>query len=202
MKRYIFIIALMFCFTIHLKAQISHGLRAGLEVVNFTGDEVSMSNFMPVFTGGYFLNYELTESFSIQPEFNLAFKGASNDMILKGFPFSKINLTYLQIPVLFNISSEKIISGLTTSFFAGPALDIYVVQDADGEMIETDPNNTKYSLVQDPESLTYDMIFGVNLRKDDRYFIDVRYNNGIAPFYKDVDAKSMGISLSLGIFFN
>ena len=59
MKRHIFILALLFCWVIKLNAQVNHGVKVGIEVVNFTGSEVQSSNFIPAFTGGYFLNYEI-----------------------------------------------------------------------------------------------------------------------------------------------
>ncbi len=199
MKRYIILITILCTVIYSASAQLSQGFRAGMGITNLSGDDVSANDFLSVFSGGYFFNYEVVPMFSVQSEINLASKGANHDMILKGFPFSKISLTYIQVPLLLKFSAREMANGIKPSFFVGPAIDFYIVQDADGEMIETDPNNTRYSLVQDPKSITGDLIVGLSTIINDKYIVDLRYEKGFGNVYENVAAKSWGLSLSIGV---
>lgn len=201
MKLYIIILALAVVTTTGVFAQPIQGMRAGIGFTNLSGPDVTGNQPLAVFNGGYFFDHAIGDVFSIQHEFNLGFKGASNDIVLKSFPFTKIHMAYLQMPLLLKFSTRALGSGMRPSFYAGPAVDVFIVQDADGERIETDPDNMRYSKVQEPKSVTADMVLGASVTFNNKYLVDLRYEKGLHDVYDGVKAKSWGLSVTLGILF-
>lgn len=161
-------------------------------------------NSGPVF--GAFLNYRINSQFSIQPEFLYVKKGAK----VKGtgsqtftefgsISYSvteKLNLTYLEIPVLakFSIPTQ---GKIRPSLFAGPAMgvklsgeyDLQLVMTAVGDGVETVRWTGKPD-ISNMKSTDFGLVFGgdVDIALGRASLIlDVRYTMGLSGQFDKID---------------
>lgn len=95
---------------------VKYGLKGGFSTSTFSGADSKGSNYKVGFTAGGFLNFGVSDNFSIQPEFLYSQKGAA----IKDFPYAtstggintngryKSTLGYLDIPIMFryNLGEE------------------------------------------------------------------------------------------------
>ncbi len=203
MKKYTFII-LILGFLVNVEnsnaqSAFKNGIRAGLSLVNLHGDNVENNQELLSFNGGYYVDYSFSSHFSIQPEINLVFEGASKAEV-NSFPFSKVSISYIQIPVLFKINPEITWADkIKPSFFVGPALNVNVSKDLEGEIFEN--ASGAFSPEQKVNSTAWDCVLGARATIKDLYFLDLRYGYGLSDVFENGDIKSQSFTLSLGFVF-
>ena len=89
---------------------VKYGLKGGFNGSTFSGADSKGSEYKAGFAAGAFLNFGITDNFSVQPEFLYSQKGASQDNI----PYGNINSTakttlgYLDVPIMlrYNIGED------------------------------------------------------------------------------------------------
>ena len=110
------------------------GLKAGLNLANFTGsDKPSDVKMRTAFAFGGFLTYSFTDLFAIQPELLYSMKGAKEKVVDQGITVDITEkLSYLEIPVLFKV---KLVGAPTfkPNFYVGPGIGFLLSAKEKGE---------------------------------------------------------------------
>jgi opacity protein-like surface antigen len=106
-------------------AQLSHGPVAGLNLANVGGDDAEDNSMLIGFHVGWGVNFNLTESISLQPQLLYSVKGAKLDTGDDDAPFA---LSYIEIPIWGRYNLE---SGLHFDF--GPYIGFLMGAKFDGE---------------------------------------------------------------------
>ena len=112
------------------QAQTTFGLKAGLNVSDFTGDDAP-SNTDPRlgFSGGVFATVPVGQSgLYVQPEALYSMKGVDGG----GNSNTTLAVDYVEIPLLLGYAVPVTQSGLTLGAYAGPALGIKVRENLNG----------------------------------------------------------------------
>ena len=127
MRFFSVIIFMLFILSSQVTSQVSlsKGIKFGLNIAKFTGDDAEGSeNLTGLIVGGHL---RLGAGFlSIQPELLFTRKGVKTNDIEDGTPIEiKIKNDYLEIPVLIRLGFGSSPS-LKPSFFAGPAAALLV----------------------------------------------------------------------------
>jgi opacity protein-like surface antigen len=81
---------------------VKYGLKGGFNGSTFSGSNSKGSEYKAGFAAGAFLNFGVSDNFSVQPEFLYSQKGASIDNFLgnSGTTY-KQTLGYLDVPIMF-----------------------------------------------------------------------------------------------------
>lgn len=112
------------------EAQVDFGIRAGINVSNFSGDIDGTDAKIGLLAGPY-VNYAFSPTLSVQPELLFSQKGAREEAFGDTFSY---NVTYLDIPVLIKYSVPTG-SNLRPSVYAGPQLSILLSESySDGDI--------------------------------------------------------------------
>lgn len=183
------------------QSRLSGGVRAGVSVANLSGNDVSGSNKFTAPRAEFFLNYALTDWFSVQPELSFNSEGGSNSMMMNGFPYQNARVTYLQVPLLLKISSanDLLFDNFRPSLFAGPSANFMVFKSVQGEILDNVTGG--YSINQRAKDVAYNMVAGIGGTINDLYLIDLRYNYGLSSAFEDGDVKTNSIALTIGFKF-
>jgi opacity protein-like surface antigen len=80
---------------------VKYGLKGGFNGSTFSGADSKGSEYKAGFAAGAFLNFGLSDNFSVQPEFLYSQKGASVDNFLGTNNTIKQTLGYLDVPIMF-----------------------------------------------------------------------------------------------------
>ena len=118
MKKCFLLFFILPLFIISTQAQVRFGLKSGLNISNFYGDDAEDLDSKLGFVGGFFITYQSENLFVLQPEVSYSTKGAT-------VKIENINFTlaydYIEIPILlkfpFNLADNQSIKPV---LFAGP----------------------------------------------------------------------------------
>jgi len=192
--------------------EVTFGLKAGINVSNIkeTGYASVSYNSLVGGTGGAFASIPINKSFSIQPEVSYSQMGAKSKLpdpqfnplypnygtgALEGLVYyGKMNLSYLNVPVLLRYSVKK--TGF--SLFAGPQIGFLLsakLKDAGtNQNYKSEIKSTDWSGIV---GIGYDLPLGFN--------VSARYQTGFTNITKDqswgLDDKNNAFTLSLGYVF-
>lgn len=197
------IAVLVFGFANAQKAEF--GLKGGLNIANqiYSGNGAPSPSAVTAFHVGGFVDIEISDKFSIQPELLYSMQGASFDLkvALNGANYDTKNtfkLSYINIPVMFKYyAAEKF------SLEAGPQIGFLVSSDMKTEFMGQ-------SVTQDVKSLYNSVDFGFNIGAGydftENISAGVRYNLGLANVAKtesgsNETVKNNVFSVSLGYKF-
>lgn len=182
---------------------IAKGIKAGLGMYKFTGDDVEFEGVSPDLkmgiAGGGFLTFALGPNFALQPELLYVMKGAKYE---EGGDKATFKLNYLDIPVLFKYRFPT--AGNTRpNLFAGPVASIKMSaklkMEADGDEAESD--------VDDIKSLDLGVAIGGGIdfaTASSTIGFDVRYTMGMTDWPDvegDASVKNSGWLVTVGIGF-
>mgnify|MGYP006436165387 FL=1 len=155
------------------QSPIDIGVRGGLTQATFYGDDVSSNDFRPGFTGGVFLNYQVNEVFSIQPEVLYSVRGAKNHFNEAGtLQDVRVRQDVIEIPVLFKLSAP--ISPITPRLYAGPAIGFLTNSEVNGTDADDAFNDVDFSGV-----LGGEVAYALNKGPLSEIAVDGRYNLGL-----------------------
>ncbi|NQT25450.1 PorT family protein [candidate division KSB1 bacterium] len=219
------IAALILSFSNVSMAQITEkGVKAGFYMANATGSDVDDVFGMDVDVkskngfaiGGYVL-YPLNETITLRPEVLYCQKGAiwegSESGSYNGYSYeaeitATANLTYLEIPVLFqyNIAS----SGTMKPFvFAGPYVALKMGAKMKIEQKITVMGHTESESetddMDDVKGTDFGLVIGVGAKVTDKIHIDARYSMGMTSIddsSEDMDIKNKVIAITAGYALN
>lgn len=200
------LISIFLALTIGIKSgfaqsRISGGIRAGVAASNFYGADVSGANKFIAPRVGIYLNYSVTNWFSVQPELSINSEGMNHSMMMNKFPYKKARVTYLQIPFLLKLSSNSdwLINNFKPSFFIGPAPKLMVFKSITGKRLEGVKGG--YSINQRAKQTAFDLVGGIGGTINSLYTVDLRLNYGLTPTFEDGDVQSVSIALTIGFKF-
>jgi hypothetical protein len=178
---------------------VAFGIRGGLNLATFHGDDVSFDGVEPKnrtgFCGGAFVAIPLGQSFLIQPEVLYSQKGAKYEEAGETFA---LKFDYVEVPLLFKARLGS--GGAKPSLFAGPAVAFKIRSrlEADGEEEEE---------AEELKSTDFGIVAGVGLdlaAGSGSFVIDARYTWGLTRLddsSDEADVKSGVWSFSVGYAF-
>jgi hypothetical protein len=124
MKKIFTVFFLLFAVVVFAQPKI--GLKAGGNIANVSGDDVTGSIDSKFgFAGGVFFEYQFTPLFAIQPEVYYSMKGATDKEEFMGSTVDyTFTLDYIEIPVLIKVIIPVQGSNIKPEIFAGPFVGI------------------------------------------------------------------------------
>jgi hypothetical protein len=140
----------------------------------------------------------VSSRFDIQPEALVSVKGASFSEFSAD---ADIEITYLEIPVLFRYGSP-ISTGTSLKLFAGPSLAFKLNAEATGEFLGISEDQ---DIDDEVESVDFGLVIGAGIDSG-RLTFDGRYTWGLmniadTPVEDDVQVKNRTFSLLIGFRF-
>jgi hypothetical protein len=122
MKKLLFVLFALALFSISTQAQMQLGVKAGLNLANLSGDDISDTDARTGFAGGLFFMYQFNDMFAIQPEAYYSMKGATDKGSFEGYSYeAELKLDYLEIPLLLKFLIPIKDSNVRPTVFAGPS---------------------------------------------------------------------------------
>lgn len=199
MKKSILIIAVVLFGTTTLSAQEywNFGVKGGLNLANFTGDDFSSESPLTSFNLGVLAEIPLMDQFSLQPEVIYSGQGfeineINQDNFLDTDENIEYQLDYVNVPVLAKI---YLVDGL--SLQAGPSFNFLVNEKIDygsGEI--EDP-----SILPEPKDFEVGGVAGLEYKFNNAFFIQGRYNYGFTETFEDLDIHNSVWQFSVGYMF-
>lgn len=201
MKKCFLLFFIFSLFIISAHAQVRFGLKSGLNISTFYGDDAVDLDSKQGFVGGFFITYQSENLFVLQPEVSYSTKGATAKI-------ENINFTlaydYIEIPILlkfpFNLADNQSIKPV---LFAGPFVALNtkakITATVNGESEQKDiPSVT-------PRDFGFQFGGGVgfNLGKYE-LGLDIRYTLGLASVDKSTnsfDIKNRVINFNMCFCF-
>lgn len=182
--------------TSQAQSPVDIGVRGGVTQATFYGDDVFSNDFRPGFTGGVFLNYQVNEAFSIQPEVLYSVRGAKNHFNEAGtLENVRVRQDVIEIPVLFKLSAP--LSPITPRLYVGPALGFVTNSEVNGNDADDAFSDADFSGVVGGE-----IAFAVNKGPLSEIALDGRYNLGLTELgdvegFEEVSTSAFTGTLSL-----
>ncbi|ULQ57914.1 PorT family protein [Flavihumibacter rivuli] len=168
------------------KAQVQYGVKAGANFANVIGSDADDAKMKVGFNAGAFARFSINESFKVQPELVYSGQGAKYDDESLDL---KLNLDYLNIPVLFQYHTNS-------GFFAetGPQLGFLLSAKlkADGES-----EDVKDSF----KSTDFSWAFGAGYQFAQGFGVNARYNLGLSKIEESGEANVKNGVFQVGLFY-
>ncbi len=166
---------------------LKYGIKAGANFANITGD-VQGAKTKVDFNAGAFVKFHLTEAISLQPELYYSGQGAKSD---NPGEKGKINLGYLNLPVLFQYNVKG-------GFFAETGPQIGFLLSAKAK-----PDGGGSVDIKDAFKKTdFDWAFGVGYLTPMNLGINARYNLGLGNIVDGSgDGKAHNSVIQVGVFY-
>jgi hypothetical protein len=164
-------------------AQISYGVKGGLNVANIGGEDIEDNKAKLGFHLGGFVNVPVAEKISIQPELVYSLQGVKFD------GDARYNLSYLNIPVIARYTTQSGFFGET-----GPQLGFLMSAKAkeDGES-----SNVKDFF----KKTDFSWAFGVGYLTQSNVGVSARFNLGLSKLDEDGEAKIFNRVFQVGLFY-
>jgi len=180
----IFICASIFGVT---NAQVSYGVKGGLNLSKDFGQRASDSKIKEGFHLGVFAGFPFAEKLSIQPEFMYSAQGSkySNGGDLD----SSSNLNYLNLPVMVKYTTASGFYGET-----GPQVGFLMT-------LNTSSIYDNPSFYDNANKADFSWAFGIGYKSASNVGIDLRYNLGLTSLYENSYSKVYRSVLQLGLFY-
>lgn len=168
-----------------VQAQAKFGLKAGVNVATLTGDDVEDVKAKLGFNVGGFAELPLADAFSLRPEVVFSGQGAKAD----GEGDYKLNLGYLNVPVLAKWSSEG-------GFFAETGPQVGFLLSAKAKAGDLDMDMKDYY-----KSIDFAWAFGIGYQVASNIGINGRYNLGLANVADSDDGSVKNSVFQVGAFY-
>ncbi|MCS3859543.1 porin family protein [Salinibacter ruber] len=180
------------------QSPVDLGVRGGLTQATFYGDDVNSNDFRPGFTGGVFLNYQVNDAFSVQPEVLYSRRGAKNHFSETTSPDLediRVRQDVIEIPVLLKLSAPT--APVTPRLYVGPALGFITNSEVDGADADDSFTDVDFSGVVGGE-----IAYALNKGPLSEIAVDGRYNLGFTSLgdvgnFEDVSTSAFTGTLSL-----
>jgi hypothetical protein len=170
-----------------VQAQIAYGAKGGFNLSNVRGSDVSGNKTkVGIHLGGY-VAIPVADQITVQPE--LVFSTQGDKVSHKGSPDSKLNTSYLNIPVLAKYTAASGFFGET-----GPQFGFLLSAKAKEGSDKTDVRDSfkKFDL---------SWALGVGYMTNFDLGINLRYNFGITKLDVDGDVKVYNSVIQAGVFY-
>ncbi|WP_338764448.1 porin family protein [Bernardetia sp. ABR2-2B] len=196
-------------FSSYAQSTTSFGIKGGVNLANFRGEDVKDASNRTAFNIGALLNYSVAESVGLSFEVDYSSQGAVNEgstLNVGGIDITTddatVKLDYLRTTLLFNYYMGSSEMNIRPELFAGPYLGFLLNSQAKSGSgdYEDYPDNTF-------KGTDFGAAFGAGLhiRVGERMWLvpDVRYNLGLSNIYDsdNVTARNGVLSVNLGLTF-
>ena len=223
---FLMIISIVFIGTLSAQGNLGFGVKGGLNMAKFTGDDVDME--IPLDIGdinsdqgfiygpivGGFVTYNLNDKLAIQPEFLYTVKGVSyefdgsfteDDIAFSVDGSTNFEMNWLDIPLLvvFNLNDR-------IKIFAGPYLELFLNGKVkyDFTVSGTYADETYSESVSDSEDIEtedinspgFGLIFGGAFMLGNNLEAEARYALGLTSVREEEDLKNSGIQILLNYY--
>ena len=180
------------------QSPVDLGVRGGVTQATFYGDDVASNDFRPGFTGGVFLNYQVNDAFSVQPEVLYSRRGAKNHFSETTSPDLediRVRQDVIEMPVLLKLSAPT--APVTPGLYVGPALGFITKSEVDGADADDSFTDVDFSGVVGGE-----IAYALNKGPLSEIAVDGRYNLGFTSLgdvgnFEDVSTSAFTGTLSL-----
>ena len=193
MKKIILSLALLagFAGAAHAQTGVKYGLKGGFNGSTFSGEDSKGSEYKAGFAAGGFLNFGLSDNFSIQPELLYSQKGASIDNQIyptgSGTTFgtdgtAKTTLGYLDVPIMFRYNVGEDGKGFFVE--AGPQGSFVLhqrsfLEDGGGRQVGSSQTST-----DDLNKVVIGYVGGVGYQITSGLQLGLRYTGDFSQIYK------------------
>jgi hypothetical protein len=185
MKKIFLIIVCASTFVV-AKAQVSYGVKGGLNLSNVIGSDADDAKAKIGFHAGVFAGFPVADKLSIQPELVYSVQGAKYEETGDDV---NINTGYLNLPVLAKYSAASGFYGET-----GPQLGFLVSAKAKQD-------DDKVDVKEYYKTTDFSWAFGIGYKTSSNLGIDLRYNLGLSRLDEEGDAKAKNGVFQLGVFY-
>jgi len=180
MKKFLTLFIVLFLFSYVSYAQMHLGLKAGLNISNLSGDDISNTDSRTGFAGGAFFMYQFSNMFAIQPEAYYSMKGATQSETINGTDYKyTISFDYIEVPVLLKLLIPIQGSNINPSIFAGPSIGFNTTHKAKVEINGTSAEMDVPNITSTDFSLVFGAGLGFPVGQNELGF-DVRYILGLS----------------------
>lgn len=207
MNKFFLSVVAIFAFGIMSAQEINYGIKAGFNLAYLAGESEGVHPIAGFHAGG-FVEFKLTDKFSLQPEVLYSMQGAEmraiviyNDVNFTSE--SKARLNYINVPVMakfyvvprFSIEAGPQI-GFLTSAKEETSFDFLV----DNQMYNT---TEKYDIKNTVKTVDFALNIGAGFEFTKNIFAQARYNFGLTRVNDDNsrDLKNSVLQISLGYKF-
>ncbi|WP_338790583.1 porin family protein [Bernardetia sp. MNP-M8] len=190
-------------FSSYAQTTTSLGIKGGVNIANFRGEDVKDFDSRTAFNLGLVLNYSVAESVGLSLEADYASMGAKYDGSLLGVPTGEYTtkLDYLRTTLLFNYYMGSSEMNIRPELFAGPYLGFLL--GANNKVEDGDYNDVKDGY----KGTDFGAAFGagLHLKVGEKMWLvpDVRYNLGLSNVFDNdnVTGRNGVLSVNLGLTF-
>lgn len=191
MKKLFTTAAVMLIFAAGAFAQLSGGVKAGLNLANLGGDDVEDAKIRPSIHIGGYVNYAFSETFSIQPELLYNSVGAKGTQETDfGDADITMKLNYISVPVMlvYSFGNFNVQAGPQIGFLAAAKTKIEFGGEDEEIDVKDDLKGTDFGL-----NIGLGAEFG-------KLNATARYSLGLTSIgdYDDSDIKNNVIQISIG----
>jgi len=173
-------------------AQVSFGLKAGLNVFTIKGedyDDEEQKSKMGLAIGGL-VNIPVNETFSVAPELVYSQEGTQ----WKGDDYTELeSWSFLNIPILAQYNHP---SGFIAH--TGPQVGLLL---AAKEIWKEDGNKETYDIKDEFKSTNFSWVFGAGYKLKQGFGVAARYTLGLSNMVGDGDAKATSNGFNIGAFY-
>ena len=165
-------------------AQTKYGLKAGANFATFTGSDAKDLDMLTAFYAGGFVNLEISDLISIQPDVLFSAKGAKSTQA--GIDFTS-NVNYISVPVMLQLKFGSIYAE------AGPQFGFLMSSEVSGGGVTLDAKDQT-------TSTDFGAAIGAGLKFENGLGIGARYTMGFSSTddvgNSDIKNSVIGIGLS------
>jgi len=210
MKRIILTVSAFFTLCLANAQEIKYGVKAGLNLSTLTGDVAYYDvKSKAGFHVGGFVEFKITDKFSVQPELLYSAQGAklrysSADEFSSTIDKQNIKLGYLNIPVM---AKYYVIKGL--SIEAGPQVGFLLSAKNEYNIYSSISEDLSGSgeddIKDDSKSVDFGLNVGAGYEFTQNIFVQARYNFGLTSISENAsnefDPKNGVLQVSFGYKF-
>jgi Outer membrane protein beta-barrel domain len=180
----------------HAQTGVKYGLKGGYNLASFAGTDSNSSKYKSGFSAGGYLNFGLSDMFSIQPELLYSQKGAS----ISNYPNSgttfKSTLGYLDVPIMVRVNTGD--NGKGLFFEAGPQ-GSFVLHNRDFTQTgNTSTQSTDNTSTDDLNKVVVGYAAGLGYQLTSGLSLGIRYTGDVSQVYKDGPSKNYTSALYAG----
>jgi opacity protein-like surface antigen len=167
---------------------IKVGLKGGFNGSTFAGTDADNSEFKAGFAAGPYVNFGISDNFSIQPEFLYSQKGSSVDNYAYGTPSTnttlKNTLGYLDVPIMFRYNIGEDGKGFFVE--VGPQGSFVLHQRTFNENSSgNEIAGSRYTSTDNLNKVAIGYVGGLGYQITSGLQLGVRYTGDFSSVYKD-----------------
>ena len=185
MKKLLLTAAAVFAFASANAQETKFGVKAGVNLADWSGDDAEGVDSKVGFHVGGFAEIKLTDKFALQPELLYSAQGGKGDA-------AKVNVDYINIPVMAKFYATE-----QFSIEAGPQVGFLL-----SAKVKPDSGDTQ-DVKDQLKSTDFGMNVGLGYNFTENLSAGLRYNLGLSDVVDvdSADVKNSVFSLSLGYKF-